>query len=115
MKRSDGLHYHWKSLPLGGLCMERVKLHAFYELGYSLHPIAGLRGDKTKMDLWVETIDVMPRLDALLRGSPVKLRNEQPVTTLIEAIKDATKKEKTQVDLEWLKEKAHEYKVREDR
>lgn len=70
--------------------MDKLSLHAIYELAFLLHPLTTLKDANTKVDLFIDTWQVIPKLQGLLQGNPLTLRNKAPVNALIQSIQAAT-------------------------
>ena len=70
--------------------MERVNLQSFYDLGSILHPFTSGQEESTIGQILVRTLELRTNLQNLLEGRPIKLRNEQPVQALLDAIAQAT-------------------------
>ncbi len=92
--------------------MNKVNLHAFYELGYLLHPLTKWEDTNTKGNIFVESILLVTTLKDLLNGVPIALRNDKPVATLIETITNAIKRKSSEEPShKWFESKVESFAV----
>ena len=93
--------------------MNRINLHEIYELSSSLHPLTNWSKETTKLSLFLDTWRVIEQLEGLRQGRLVKLRNQEPVNALIEAIKKSLSADTEEAGKDFRTQKVEAYQVRQ--